>query len=428
MVDSITPNIKITNQTEGGNNNTWGAIADTNFETIDNKFGDMTSITTTGGNTTLTDNQEIVAILYVDGTLAANATITFSGRGGFWIVYNNTTGDYTLTCKVSGQTGVVIPQAGKRLIYCDGTDILLGNTETSVAEEVLVASATTCDIFGAGSEFIRISGTTTITSFGSTANQKRFVRATGAFKITHNASTLILPGAQDITTASGDTFIVISDASGNARVYAYQRVSQPPPVMPIGTILDYAGSSAPSYFLLCYGQAISRTTYAALFAVIGVTYGAGDSTTTFNLPDCRGRVAAGKDNMGGTSANLLTDQSGGLDGDTLGDTGGAETTTLARANLPNVTLSVTGTTGTTGAHTHDVRIPINYSESLSGGVGGGGSSADANITVSNGALSDGSHEHSIFGTTNSINNGVAQTAFNNVQPTIIFNKIIFAGV
>lgn len=428
MVDSITPNIKITNQTEGGNNNTWGAIADTNFETIDNKFGDMTSITTTGGNTTLTDNQEIVAILYVDGTLAANATITFSGRGGFWIVYNNTTGDYTLTCKVSGQTGVVIPQAGKRLIYCDGTDILLGNTETSVAEEVLVASATTCDIFGAGSEFIRISGTTTITSFGSTANQKRFVRATGAFKITHNASTLILPGAQDITTASGDTFIVISDASGNARVYAYQRVSQPPPVMPIGTILDYAGSSAPSYFLLCYGQAISRTTYAALFAAIGVTYGAGDSTTTFNLPDCRGRVVAGKDNMGGTSANLLTDQSGGLDGDTLGDTGGAETTTLARANLPNVTLSVTGTTGTTGAHTHDVRIPINYSESLSGGVGGGGSSADANITVSNGALSDGSHEHSIFGTTNSINNGVAQTAFNNVQPTIIFNKIIFAGV
>jgi len=426
VVDSITPNIKITNQTEGGNNNTWGAIADTNFETIDNKFGDMTSITTTGGNTTLTDSQEIVAILYVDGTLASNAEITFSGRGGFWIVNNNTTGDYTLTCKVSGQTGVVIPQAGKRLIYCDGTDILLGNTETAVAEEVLVASATTCDILGAGSEFIRISGTTTITSFGSAANQKRFVRATGAFKITHNASTLILPGAQDITTASGDTFIVISDASGNARVYAYQRVSQPPPVMPIGTILDFAGSSAPSYFLLCYGQAISRTTYAALFAVISTTYGAGDSVTTFNLPDCRGRVAAGKDNMGGSSANRLTDQSGGLDGDTLGDTGGVETSTLLSANLPNATLTVTGTAAASGTHAHAVPDTHGGSSTGSGFPGFDGTGA-AYPTYSE-TYPEGAHIHSVSGTTSSINGGVTQTAFNNVQPTIIFNKIIFAGV
>ncbi len=85
--------------------------------------------------------------------------------------------------------------------------------------------------------------------------------------------------------------------------------------------------------------------------------------------------------------------------------------TIARANLPNVTLSVTGTTGTTGAHTHDLRIPVNYIESLSGGVGGGGSSNEANITVSNGALSDGSHSHTISGTTASINGGVTQTAF-----------------
>lgn len=426
MTDTITPNIKLTNQTEGGNNNTWGTIADTNFETIDNKFGDTTSITTTGGNTTLTDNQEIVAILYVDGTLAANATITFSGRGGFWIVFNDTTGDYTVTCKVSGQTGVVVPQAGKRLIYCNGTDILFGNTETAVAEEVLVASATTCDILGAGSEFIRISGTTTITSFGSAANQKRFVRATGAFKITHNASTLILPGAQDITTASGDTFIVISDPSGNSRVYAYQRASQPPPVMPIGTILDYAGSSAPSYFLLCYGQAISRTTYAALFAVIGVTYGAGDSTTTFNLPDCRGRVVAGKDNMGGTSANRLTNQSGGLNGDTLGDTGGAETGTIARTNLPNVTLDVTGTAASNGAHNHDYIAPTGTSGAHETGSGRVGD--PTSVTAGTNTSTNGAHTHSVTGTTSSINGGVAQTDINNVQPTIIFNKIIFAGV
>lgn len=423
MTDTTTPNIKLTNQTEGGNNNTWGTIADTNFETIDNKFGDTTSITTTGGNTTLTDSQEIVAIIDVNGTLAANATITFSGRGGFWIVNNGTTGDYTLTCLVSGQTGVVIPQDGQRLIYCDGTDILLGNTETDVAEEVGVVSATTCNILGAGSEFIRITGTTVITSFGSTPNQKRFVRAAGTFKITHNASTLILPGGYDITTTPGDTFIVISDASGNARVYAYQRVSQPPPVMPIGTILDYAGSSAPSYFLLCHGQAASRTTYAALFAVIGITYGAGDSTTTFNLPDCRGRVVAGKDNMGGTSANRLTNQSGGLDGDTLGDTGGAETVTLTSSQMPSHTHTFSDTSSSNGAHTHSVPLTHGGSSTGSGFPGFDGTGAAYPTYTETG--SDGAHTHTVSGTTSSTG---SSGAHNNVQPTIIFNKIIFTGV
>lgn len=64
--------------------------------------------------------------------------------------------------------------------------------------------------------------------------------------------------------------------------------------IPTGTILDYAGSSAPSGYLMCDGSAVSRTTYAALFGVIGTTYGAGDGSTTFNLPDCRGRVKVAK--------------------------------------------------------------------------------------------------------------------------------------
>ncbi len=72
-----------------------------------------------------------------------------------------------------------------------------------------------------------------------------------------------------------------------------------------GIIFDYAGSAAPNGFLLCYGQAVSRTTYAQLFAVIGVVYGAGDGSTTFNIPDLRGLAIAGADNMGGTAANRL---------------------------------------------------------------------------------------------------------------------------
>ena len=73
-----------------------------------------------------------------------------------------------------------------------------------------------------------------------------------------------------------------------------------------GFLQPYAGNSAPSGWLMCYGQAISRTTYDMLFNVIGTTYGSGDGSTTFNLPDFRGRGAVGLDNMGGSSAGVLT--------------------------------------------------------------------------------------------------------------------------
>ena len=72
-----------------------------------------------------------------------------------------------------------------------------------------------------------------------------------------------------------------------------------------GFLQPYAGSSAPSGWLLCYGQAVSRSTYWTLFAVIGTTFGAGDGSTTFNLPDCRGRTLAGLDNIGGSDASRL---------------------------------------------------------------------------------------------------------------------------
>lgn len=64
-----------------------------------------------------------------------------------------------------------------------------------------------------------------------------------------------------------------------------------------GVVLPYAGNVAPSGFLLCYGQAVSRTTYARLFAVIGTTYGQGDANTTFNVPDMRGRTPYGRENL-----------------------------------------------------------------------------------------------------------------------------------
>lgn len=155
-----------------------------------------------------------------------------------------------------------------------------------------------------------------------------------------------------------------------------------------GMLVPFAGSSAPGGWLLCYGQAVSRTTYSALFSAIGTTYGSGDGSTTFNVPDLRGRVIAGQDDMGGTSADRLTDQTGGIDGDTLGATGGAETHTLTVAQL--------------AAHTHTYAENQRVQVGLDNGV--------AYDAENNGDFTTGSTG--------------GDEAHNNVQPTIVLNYII----
>jgi len=101
---------------------------------------------------------------------------------------------------------------------------------------------------------------------------------------------------------------------------------------PKGTIIAFAGSTSvvPAGWLICDGRAVSRTTYVDLFGVIGTNFGSGDGTTTFNVPDLRGRMIIAPDNMGGSAAGRVTTGSAS----TLGGTGGVEKITLSEANLP----------------------------------------------------------------------------------------------
>ena len=120
---------------------------------------------------------------------------------------------------------------------------------------------------------------------------------------------------------------------------------------PAGTVNPYAGSTAPTGWLLAYGQAVSRTTYADLFAVLSTTYGSGDGSTTFNLPDMRGRVGAGLDNMGGTAASRLT-ATVLTAANTLGATGGTETHTLTTAQLASHNHTQDSHNHTQNSHNH----------------------------------------------------------------------------
>jgi microcystin-dependent protein len=97
--------------------------------------------------------------------------------------------------------------------------------------------------------------------------------------------------------------------------------------LPSGIYLPYGGAAAPAGWQLCYGQAVSRATFADLFTAIGTGYGVGDGSTTFNLPDMRGRNALGKDDMGGASADVVTDAAA----DSIGGTLGVEDVTLTSA-------------------------------------------------------------------------------------------------
>ena len=178
--------------------------------------------------------------------------------------------------------------------------------------------------------------------------------------------------------------------------------------VPAGCIMPYAGATAPDGWLLCYGQAVSRTDYPDLFVAIGTAYGVGNGSTTFNLPDLRGRVAAGKDNMGGSAAGRLTSGGSGINGASIGAAGGAETHTLAAGQMP--------------VHGHGVSDPGHGHVAL-GGV---------NVTgfgTPRGAFADGTGAGYVIdvapsATNISIQNAGGGAPHNNAQPTLVLNYVI----
>jgi microcystin-dependent protein len=205
---------------------------------------------------------------------------------------------------------------------------------------------------------------------------------------------------------------------------------------PIGALIPFAGNTAPAGWLACDGAQRSRVTNKALFEVIGTTYGAGDGSTTFNLPNMRGRFPLGVAASG--------------TGSTLGETGGSLNHTHSGAahthtwSQSGITTSSNGgfstNTGTNGGHTHGV------SGNTSGGSTGvlvAGSPDDEDValtshthsfSVTSGSagdhshsVSNGDHTHSVStsGTTSSSGTGDTGTAN---PPFLALAMIIFCGI
>ena len=347
-------------------------------------------------NTIVTDdilNASTVTDELMTGTVnGSNAVFTTGSNFSGIQVYKNgvamhLTDDFTIT-GANQITFVTAPATGTKLTasYIIGSQTMINGSNSTILDETPAGTVngsnttfTTARAYIAGSLQVFING----------AKQKR----TTHFTETTPASGIFTMGDAPLT---GDDIMVnyhyVQSVYGNADTvdgYHYYDAA------PIGAGMDYWAETLPSAnWMFAYGQAISRTTYAALFALFGTTYGTGDGSTTFNLPDKRGRVSAGQDDMGGTSANRLTAPSttGSINGDTLGATGGEEAHTLTTAEIPAHNHTVRGSTAAGG-----------YAEGLAFG-------------------NDSTPDFTAAGVVN--NNTGGGGAHNIVQPTIICNYII----
>jgi len=125
-----------------------------------------------------------------------------------------------------------------------------------------------------------------------------------------------------------------------------------------GIVSPYAGATAPTGWLLCDGQAVSRTTYSRLFDIVSTTYGAGDGTTTFNVPNLKGKVPVGLN-------------SAETEFDALGETGGAKTHGLTTAQIPSHTHTIPISAGDTGGSLGTLSGGTGLTRQNTGATGGG---------------------------------------------------------
>ena len=257
----------------------------------------VASIAMSGSTVTLTPSQYGKPIIVITGALTSNLSLIFPSIVSEWTVINTTTGPYTITCKTSGGTGVVVN--ANALIFGDGTNI-----QSAVTDSASIFGGTIALSTGGTSD--AITATFSPAPKYATPGIPLSIRAsvantTSAPTFTPNAGVIAakpivklnnLPlAAGDIAggghwielqyDATLDSWVLLNPANGIAES--------------AGMVIYSASISPPTGYLKANGAAVSRSAYSSLFAAIGTTFGAGDGSTTFNLPDLRGEFVRGWD-------------------------------------------------------------------------------------------------------------------------------------
>jgi microcystin-dependent protein len=365
---------------------------------------------------------------------------------------NGTASTLTHGWKVCFVVGAGLTNTGATTLNVDGSGAkaVQGLDGTALAAGELAAGAMNCAVYQSADEVWLLQGyspidatTITYTSVGKlqraaltgdiSASAGSNTTAIGSSKVT---SAMIVDGtivAGDIATSGVATAeildgTILTGDIADAQITAAKLASGVAAAPIVGMVFDFAGSSCPANSVAAYGQELNDTTYSALLAVTGTTYGAGGAST-FNAPDLRGRVVVGEDDMGSVSANRVTTA---FNGDTLGASGGEELHTMSEAEMRAHTH--TGPSHTHGAGSFAVATDItngtsvarspSFNDRQDNGESTVTSLSTATLSLANGTVTG----TSAAGGTGATGSTGSTTPFNQMQPSIVLMKCIYTGV
>jgi len=327
MASTYTTRLRLEKQGTGENANTWGDKTNDTFDLLDESIYGYAAKSVAGSsnvtlsNSNATSDESRQSVLEFTGTLTGNINVLLPTVESRYIVYNNTAGSYTLTVATTGNTGTgtAVVQSSHALMYSNGTfvkDVFASGINNLVCKGTLsVAGAVELD----GGN-VTINETSADVDFRVESNGN----ANAIFVDGGNDRVGILNGSPSVALDVTGAVTASGTITGNLFSGSGEDIKD---TVPTGGIIMAGFSTEPTKsddstkrYLLCNGQAVSRTTYSALFTAISTTYGTGNGSSTFNIPDMMGRVPVG------------TGAGSGLTSRSIGATGGTENT-AAGSNL-----------------------------------------------------------------------------------------------
>lgn len=327
MASNYSTNLKIELIASGEQAGTWGSTTNTNLGTALEEaivgYGnpDFTSdadLTLTLSNSNATQVARNLVLNVTSSTsLTATRNLVVPTIEKPYVVQNNTTGGQSIVVKTSGGAGVTVPNGKSTVVYADGTNVV---SQIDHIPSLTLASA--LPVASGGTGLATLTANNVILGNGTSTPQ------------------FVAPGTTgNVLVSNGTTW-----TSGVG--------------VPSGSLFMWPTAAAPTGYLLCNGTAVSRSTYAALYAVVGDTFGAGDGSTTFNLPDYRDRMPIGA----GTTYSAAS-------------SGGSKDAIV-------VSHTHTGTTATGGSHSHNIDGVYGNFVSAGGQFSGTGSGGAFTVSTS----------------------------------------------